>query len=154
MGKGDTHLPVSGTPPSSPTRQGSSTRQGNREGKGSDVKEQKEEDFGLAPLEEEIESKRKEPSKEPAGDTILSTSEASDTSPEGPLKSLIEEQLEAGRLGEEEEKFVRRRNADFNPLYPPGYERPRTGVSPWLFVGLGIGVCLLIGLVLWIVSSS
>jgi hypothetical protein len=148
LGMSDTRLT------GSDTASGASTSPGDTEDQGSVHSGLKDEDIGLAPLEEELESKRDEPPKEPADDTISSASAASDSSLDGPMKSLIEEQLEAGRLGnaDTDEQFMHRRPEDIKLLYPPGYVRPRTGVSPWLYVGLGLGGCLLIALVIWLLS--
>jgi serine/threonine-protein kinase len=151
VGLSDTRLTGSGS--------GSSVSQdqGDSEGRGSVSVDQDDEDIGLAPLEEELKSKQIEPRKESAVDTIPSESVITPKGPLKtlPLKSLIEEQLDAGRLGdpEEERKFIRRHAEEMNPLYPPGYVRPRTGPSPWLYVG-GLGVCLLLAfLMIWILSQ-
>lgn len=153
MGASDARLDGSAAASSISNKLGDS---GNRESARTD---QADEDIGLAPLDEDFEAKQKEPAKESADETIRSTASISDISPEGaqnPLsqKSLIEEQLEEGRLGilESETQSMRRRAEDIKPLYPPGYVRPRTGTSPWLYVGLGLGACLLFGVMVWILS--
>ncbi len=137
----------------------SEKKPGNSHSQGLEISDQDDEDIGLAPLEEELESKRSKSNDkdrvkgESTKDTVTSASTAFDTTPEGPLKSLIEEQLEAGRLGkvEAEVEFMRNRAEHFNSLYPAGRVTPSPGISPWLFVGAGLGICLLVWLV-WYVT--
>jgi hypothetical protein len=130
-----------------------------------EVSNQDDEDIGLAPLDEELESKQSKSKDKPgatgksgiigdsANGTIASDSTASDTSVEGPLRSLIEEQLEAGRLGENEAELelMRHRAEHYNSLYPTGRITSSSGPSPWIFVGAGLGFCLLVWLV-WYVT--
>jgi serine/threonine protein kinase len=127
---------------------------------------QDDEDIGLAPLDEELESKQSKSKDKPgatgksgikgdsANGTIASDSTASDTSVEGPLRSLIEEQLEAGRLGENEAELelMRHRAEHYNTLYPTGRVTSSSGPSPWIFVGAVLGFCLLVWLV-WYVTK-
>ena len=145
IGMSDTRLSGSDTKPSTLQR---------HEGQGSTLTSQNDEDIGLAPLEEETVAKQDEPLEETVEETNLSDSWASEALPELPIMSLIEEQLEAGRLGnsEAEGKVMRRKPEDITPLYPPGYVRPRTGTSPWLYVGLGLMVCMLLSLLIWIAT--
>ncbi len=147
-GTSDTRLSVSDTTPGESKEKGAST---------STRAVSNDEDIGLAPLEEELEPRQAEIPKEPVADTTVPAATASDTLPEEtkkllPLKSLIEEQLEAGRLGNAKEKLMRRKPEDIQPLYPPGYVRPRTGISPWLYVGFGLAGCLVVALFFWLLS--
>ncbi len=121
------------------------------------------EDIGLAPLDDDTDRKQIDKEKENdkdsirAGDTTPSLKAASDTSPEGPLRSLIEEQLESGRIGQPKEGVILRQSSskenDYNPLYPPGYVNPSQGSSPGAIFGMVLGVCAFIAL-LWLLASS
>ncbi len=150
IGMSDTRLSSSDTKPSASAVPGSSGSQG------AGASNQDNEDIGLAPLDEELESKPDETLEAPDDDTILTDPTTSDSASSGsmqslPLKSLIEEQLEAGRLGSDPNGEVASRlPEDITPLYPPGYVRPRTGPSPWLYISLGLGGCLLVAFVIWL----
>ncbi len=143
-----------GTPGSDPAASGT--------GSGSEMAD----DIGLAPIDDDIEAKRarknkgREKDQVSAGDTIPTSSAASDTSPntppEGPLKSLIEEQLESGRIGQYEAEellhSISHKEDEFNPLHPPGYVDPNSGSSPWAIFGMVFGACAFIALI-WLVAQ-
>ena len=131
-------------------------------------------EIGLAPLEDEQEE-RKQPkdksskhsihagksksnktdSRSP-GDTTPTAQANSDTLAEGSSKSLIEEQLDAGRIGRVE--IPRRKMSmssddpnNFNPLHPPGYVPPKDGLSRWGIFGITAGAIALLLLTYWLV---
>jgi hypothetical protein len=116
-----------------------------------------EEDIGLAPLEEEAAAKL--PVTQPAAEApasevnLAKTLEAAvATNPARPRKSLIEEEMDAGRAAKPEPRVVRRPEGEFNPLLPPGYTGPSHGTPGWVFVVIGIAVVAVIGVVIAVVT--
>ena len=114
---------------------------------------QDDEDFTLAPLEEE--AKQSHSNKDSKKESMNSPSSISKLPQDGPVKSLIEEQLEAGRLGagESERDIMRQRTEQFKPLYPSGRVASHSGISPWLFFG-GVFVFFVLALVIWGIASN
>lgn len=103
-----------------------------------------EAEIGLAPLEEDAPSE--EDSFALSDGSSKDLAEAlKDTVAEGPHKSLIEEAIEKK---EEEEKASARFVQDpteINPLRPPGYSNPKQGTPALLYVAIGLGVVLVLG---------
>ena len=120
-----------------------------------------EEEIGLAPLEEEI---------APEGDDFHETTEdseqlsdtkrslndaASDTTPDGPHRSLIEEALEkAEAQAMAAAPRFQTKPGDFDPLRPPGYKSPHAGVSPLVYVFFGLGAVAILTVILIIAFGS
>ena len=109
----------------------------------SKVKVEDDHDIGLAPLEEEIEPEEEDFDSSSAETKDGFSSEEAETIEQEPLRSLVEEAIEK----EEQEEVVGSRfitqPGEINPLRPPGYAPPSSGPSPWLFVGIGVGVFVL-----------
>jgi serine/threonine protein kinase len=114
---------------------------------------EREEDIGLAPLEEE--GSHQSDAAVLAGDTLAAgpdTVAIPEIKP-GPRKSLVEEELEAARVAMPEPRFVRR-EGEFNPLKPPGYIGPSYGTPAWVFVAVGLGVVAVIGVVIALIAGG
>jgi eukaryotic-like serine/threonine-protein kinase len=133
-------------------------------------------EIGLAPLEDEQEDRNQSKSKSgrhsihsgkskgtkldshDPGDTTPTVQASSDTlTEEGSSKSLIEEQLDAGRIGRDKMPKPKLSVSpddpdDFNPLYPPDYVPPRDGLSRWGIAGIAAGAIALLLLTYWLVS--
>ncbi|MCH2114304.1 MAG: serine/threonine protein kinase [Pirellulales bacterium] len=116
---------------------------------------EEEEDIGLAPLEEEAVSD--EESVE-IGDLASSTDNLApaiqDTVADGPQKSLIEETLERQQAEQQVAARFRSLPGEINPLRPPGYMGPSYGPSPWLYVGIGAALLVVIGVILVVALSG
>lgn len=117
---------------------------------------QEEEEIGLAPLEEEqvVEEDAGFDLGEAASSTDDLTDSSKETMAEGPHRSLIEEALEKAEAAEQAvAPRFQKQAGEFDPLRPPGYKHPKSGPSPWLFVGLGVGALVILG-ILFVVFSS
>ncbi|MCA9230110.1 MAG: serine/threonine protein kinase [Planctomycetales bacterium] len=109
-------------------------------------------EIGLAPLEEDAprdeDSYALNESSSSSGDLAEALK---DTVAEGPHKSLIEEAIEKEeRAKKVNERFVRD-PGEINPLRPPGYVNPKQGPPVLLYVGIGLGVLVVLGVVLALV---
>ncbi len=105
--------------------------------------EDDEKEMELAPLEEEAEPEEETFDTSDSDNGEGPPSNNAEPVDEGPRRSLIEEAIEK----REEEEAVGARfltqPGEINPLQPPGYVSPSSGPSPWLFVGIGVGVLVL-----------
>jgi len=112
------------------------------------VESEDDAEMGLAPLEEDTPQKEDSFALSDISNSSGDLAEAlKDTVAEGPRKSLIEEAIEKK---EQEEKVSKRFVNDpneINPLRPPGYVNPRQGTPVWVFVAIGVGVLVLVGVV-------
>jgi serine/threonine-protein kinase len=116
-----------------------------------------DEEIGLAPLDEEnvlgVSNRKAEAgdsakdAKEASTSDLATSSDVVVTGP-GASKSLIEEELHDAELEEIKRKVVQR--AQFNPLQPPGYTPPTSGVpiGVWLLVGAAVAAVVAVILVL------
>jgi serine/threonine-protein kinase len=124
-------------------------------------KEDKDEEIGLAPLDEEdvLDVARKKPARPVAAEPVVAESAnelagASDVATNGSAsgKSLIEEELHDPELEEIKRRVIQR--AQYNPLQPPGYTPPSQGMPAivWvLFAFVGIAVAAFI---LWLIAGG
>jgi hypothetical protein len=119
-----------------------------------------EEDFALAPLDEEGPAKI---SLKPAAEIAKSataTSEAAgpanvEAKPIRPKRSLIEEELELAQKSiPPRPRGAQVREGDFDPLKPPGFVGPSYGTPAWVFVAIGFAVFAVIGVVLALVFGA
>ncbi|HMO84637.1 MAG TPA: serine/threonine-protein kinase, partial [Lacipirellulaceae bacterium] len=123
-----------------------------------------EEDIGLAPLEEETVVKTTALTvtapKTPAdAKATAATPAASGSAPPAgaapkPRKSLLEEELDAGRAKPPEQRMVRRFEGEFDPLRPPGYAGPSYGTPAWVYVAVGAGVLTILGVVVAVLTLT
>lgn len=113
---------------------------------------EEEEEIGLAPLEEEkpkvVEDFDVSVSASTTDDI---TSSLAETKADQPRKSLVEEAFEIEAQKEAFKPRPRAMPGEIDPLRPPGYSGPSYGPSPWVFVGIGLAVLVVIGIVLAIV---
>jgi len=116
------------------------------------VKTLPEEEIGLAPLEEEEKESEKEESpgdkKKSLGASGIGSSMQETVQP-GPIRSLIEEELEVAQQAEAvvDQRFVRK-PGEADPLKPEGYVAPHQGMPTWIYFAIGVGVVTLLGVVL------
>jgi serine/threonine protein kinase len=109
-----------------------------------------EEEMKLAPLDEEA-PKPATPAAVKAKATT--TGQAADKPTlQKPLRSLIEEELEAARALAPPPP-VHRAEGEIDPLRPPGYSGPSYGTPAWVFVAVGVGVLAVVGIVVAIISG-
>jgi serine/threonine protein kinase len=66
--------------------------------------------------------------------------------PAKPMRSLIEEELEAARKLAPPQP-ARRQEGEFDPLRPPGYSGPSYGTPAWVFVVVGVGILAVVGVI-------
>jgi len=106
------------------------------------IDDDKDQEIGLAPLEEEAEPEEVtyESSDSESGDGSLVEEEPAEIEP---LKSLFEETMEKKEQEDALESRHIMQPGEINPLRPPGYTQQSSGPSPWLFVGIAIGVVVL-----------
>lgn len=73
-----------------------------------------------------------------------------------PKRSLIEEEFEAARKasGPLPSAAAMRRDGDFDPLRPPGYSGPSYGPPAWVYIAIGFGVFIVIGVVIALMATS
>ena len=108
-----------------------------------------DEEIGLAPLEEEKrEKKGAQDSNDLASTTDDLTSATRDTVAERPRRSLVEEALEAeAKLQRAVKERFQTKSGEINPLRPPGFSGPSYGTPTWVWVAVGFGVVVLLGIV-------
>ncbi len=121
-----------------------------------------EEEIGLAPLEEEQESPEKKDKlsegkqgeKQPVGIRGMGSS-AQAAAASGPVRSLLEEELEAVKKAETvvDQRFIHK-PGEANPLKPEGFVAPHQGMPTWIYFAIGLGVVALLGTVLVLVLSG
>jgi serine/threonine protein kinase len=112
-----------------------------------------EEEMKLAPLDEEAPAKHSinNTHDKPSSDELPKIA----IKPTGPKRSLIEEELEAEKKSRPPlPRSVQRREGDFDPLKPPGFSGPSYGTPAWVFVAIGVGIVVVLGVVLAIVFSG
>ena len=115
-----------------------------------------DEEIGLAPLEEEHMPDEEAISlSESARTTDDLTAATHDTVTDGPHRSLIEEALEKQEAKTQRvaERF-KSQPGEINPLRPPGYKGPSYGISPWVYIGITIGVVVVLGVILAVMLNS
>lgn len=110
-----------------------------------------EEDIGLAPLEEEAPKpppsiiKPKEPAPVETGAAATTPEAPKPLEPPKPTRSLLDEELESNKPVTP----VRapRKEGEFDPLKPPGFQAPTYGTPAWVYVSVGVGVVVLLALI-------
>ena len=100
-----------------------------------------DEEFGLAPLDEDEASVLSGPRKKPETQADPAAADEAVQVPDL-SRSLIEEELHDPEAEEIARKVAQR--AKFNPLHPPGYSGPRKGAPVGLFLAIGGAVLLLV----------
>ncbi|NOY42951.1 MAG: serine/threonine protein kinase [Planctomycetes bacterium] len=105
-----------------------------------------EQDIGLAPLEEEAEPEEETFDSSDSDTAEGSPAEIGEPLEVEPLKSLVEETIDKKEKEESTKKRFVTQPGEINPLRPPGYSPPGSGPSPWIFVGIGAGVLLVIAI--------
>lgn len=135
-----------------------------------------DEDIGLAPMEDEAEERSRQskdekdaapssgvlsdesgpkiggsggPRTSAKGSGIARSSRSSLSSPSGPPKSIFDEVML-----EKASPIVRRAAQidGYNPLHPPGYVNPYTKTPWYVWVGVTVGLLLLIAVMMWALS--
>ncbi len=112
-----------------------------------------EEDIGLAPLEEDTVGKAPSDTMADAPTSDVLVRPKTEGQPQR-RKSLIEEEIDAGRAAVPDVRMVRRPENEFNPLKPPGYVGPSQGPPTWVLVAVGVGVFALIATVVAVLTLS
>jgi len=126
----------------------------NAQGKGKVVKENDKE-IGLAPLEEDSPQEEDSFALSDASGSSGGLAEAlKDTVAEGPHKSLIEEAIEKEEQEERANKRFVSGPGEIDPLRPPGYVNPRQGFPVWGIVAIGVGVCVVLGGIVALLSGN
>jgi eukaryotic-like serine/threonine-protein kinase len=128
-----------------------------------------DEELGLAPLDEEdvLGVANRKAEKKPTAGTDKQAASMSDlatssdvkvkpksasTSGSGKLRSLLEEELTDHEMEQIKRKVAQR--AQFNPLQPPNYVAPSSGLSTGTWLAIGGGVLLLIVVVVVLLVSG
>jgi len=120
------------------------------------VRNSPEEEIGLAPIEEEKESLDKQDelqedkkNKEQLAGTHGIGSSSQKAASLGPVRSLLEEELEAARQAKVvvDQRFIRK-PGEADPLKPEGFVVPHQGMPAWAYVAIGLGMVALLGTVL------
>jgi serine/threonine protein kinase len=111
-----------------------------------------DEEMKLAPIDEEAPKATAEPGNNKPSSDVLSLPNVA-VKPTKPKKSLIEEELESGRDNLAPLRPAVKREGDFDPLRPPGYQLPNQGTPAWVFVAIGLGIVAVLGVVLAVVLS-
>jgi len=126
----------------------------NAQGKGKAVKVDDEE-IGLAPLEEDAPREEDSFALSDASGSSGGLAEAlKDTVAEGPHKSLIEEALEKEEQAEKANRRFVSAPGEIDPLRPPGYVNPGQGIPVWLYLVIGVGVCVVLGGIVAMLSGN
>jgi serine/threonine-protein kinase len=118
----------------------------------------KEEDLGLAPLDEEAQPKpsvrtiKKQAQDKAAAETMAKAAAESDAA--APRRSLLEEELDKDDLLSKPAARAATPKPQFNPLHPPDFQGPQYGTPVWVYVAVGTVLFIFIGLLLALVFSS
>ncbi|NOY28598.1 MAG: serine/threonine protein kinase [Planctomycetes bacterium] len=121
----------------------------------SKVLKEDDKEIGLAPLEED--SPQEEDSfalSDASGSSGGLAESLKDTVAEGPHKSLIEEAIEKEEQKEKANKRFVSDPGEIDPLRPPGYVNPRQGLPVWVIVAIGVGVCVVLGGIVALLSGN
>lgn len=110
--------------------------------------EMNNEELELAPLDEEALEDDEDAIGRGESSTDNLTSSIDDTLSDVPQKSLIEEAFEKHEAAEVVNKRFKTQPGEIDPLRPPGYSGPSTGMPAWVFVLIGLGVVLVLGFVI------
>ncbi|MCC6494203.1 MAG: serine/threonine protein kinase [Pirellulales bacterium] len=116
-----------------------------------------DEEMKLAPLDEEGPSKLAAgPAGKNPGAAPAAAAQPAVLAKPKPARSLIEEELEAARkaAGPMPTAAAMRRDGEFDPLKPPGYSGPSYGPPTWVYVAIGLGVFVVVGVVIALITTS
>ena len=72
----------------------------------------------------------------------------------GRKKSLIEETLERQEVEQQVAARFQSLPGEINPLRPPGYMGPSYGPSPWLYMGIGAALLVVMRVILVVALSG
>jgi serine/threonine protein kinase len=114
-----------------------------------------DENIGLAPIDEEdnVLSSKAKPSSSKKLNSPSSKLKISQPTPISASKSLVEEVMEESQREQDRITRMVQQRAQFNPLQPPGYTGSK-GIGWILWVLLGVGAVIVLGLLALIISSS
>jgi len=142
----------SGSPASSETISAADRDTAKLDDKGSDVGEE----IGLAPLDEDQEAvlggsgQKLKKSLTDSGPQLDVPSDLPVSIPDT-SKSLVEEEFHDPQAEAIRRKVAQR--AQYNPLKPPGYVPPKRGNPIGLWIGIGVAVVAVVGIVLYMILS-
>ena len=108
----------------------------------------------MAPLDEEVLDEEESRVSKAESSTDRVTSAIEDTLADRPQKSLIEEAFEKQSAEERVNQRFQTNPGEINPLRPPGYSGPSYGPPAWVYVLGGIGAIMMLGLILYMVTSG
>jgi len=116
---------------------------------GTPADEAEDDDIGLAPLGEELEpEEEKRDTKNDFDSTLDLTTDEGNSLKNPPPKSLIEEELELQKQLDQIKPRFQKQPGEYDPLRPPGYSGPNSGPPAWVYILIGLGTLVILGVVL------